>query len=237
MAIITVSDRDYNENNLYYVSAAVNEILVGTGSKATIFRAGSRSVLKIDAPDYYAETIGAEIADKLADVVAINYKYVFLKDRLSAGNLTENERDILLAGIIAADLDDDKKYAFDKIKGQNEIALDGVYNFRLSQLKRKWTEILSYVPTGFISAQLKDFISFLIENKSKKIYVDCGKVYDAHYRRLKRSQLIGGGLPLLKEILLSNCGKIELCGGIPEEEERYIKDFYGDRLYFSTDLN
>lgn len=237
MAIITVSDRDYNENNLYYVSSAVNEILVGTGSEYSITRAGSRTVLKINAPDCYSETVCAEVADKLADVVAINYKFDFLKKNIPTGNLSEDEKDILLSGIIAADLDDDKKFAFDRIKGQTEIALDGVYNFRLRQLKRKWAEIISYVPTGFLGAQLKDFITFLLENKNKKIYVDDGKVYDAHYRRLKKSQLIGGGLPLLKEILLSNCGKIELSGKIPAEDEKYLKEFYGDRLYFSAGLN
>ena len=235
MAEITVSERDYNENNLYYVKSAVADILNGTKSTCTITRAGSRSILKTVCQDGYEETICAEIADKIAEVVAIKYKYDFFKGKVEARGLTEKEKEILLAGIIAADLDDDKKYAFDKIKGHSDVAVDGVYHFRLSLLKKKWAEIISYIPVGFPNAGLKEFIGFLLENKKKRIYIDDGKVYDSHYRRLNKSELLGGGeLSVLKEVLLSNCGEIELSGTIPVSDEKYLKEFFGDRIFFST---
>ena len=235
MAEITVSERDYNENNLYYVKNAIADVLNGTGSTFYISRAGSRSLLKIVCPEGYEETLCAEIADKVAEVVAIKYKYDFFKNSVEARGLSEKEKEIFLAGIIAADLDDDKKYAFDKIKEHKDVAIDGVYNFRLSPLKKKWTEIISYIPTGFPNTGLKEFISFLLENKKKRIYIDDGKVYDSHYRRLNKSELLGGGeLSLLKEVLLSNCGEIELSGALPENDEKYIKEFYGGRIFFSA---
>ena len=234
MAYITVSERDYNENNLYYVKNAVSDVLIGTGSTFDIFRAGSRSVLKINCTEGYEQTLCAETADKIAEVVAIKYKYDFFKKSVEARGLTEGEKEILLAGIIAADLDDDKKYVFDKIKTQDEVAIDGVYHFRLTPLKKKWTEIISYIPLGFPNTGLKEFIGFLLENKKKRIYIDDGKVYDSHYRRLNKSELLGGELSLLKEVLLSNCGEIELSGAIPEGDEKYIKEFYGDRIFFSA---
>lgn len=234
MSEITVSERDYNESNLYYVKSAVADILNGTGSRYDVLRSGSRSVFKVECPEGYEETLCAEIADKLADVVAINYKYGFFKEKVEAHGLSDREKDILLAGIIAADLDDDKKYAFDKIKGQSEVAIDGIYNFRLQPLKKKWGEIISYIPTGFPNTGLKEFIGFLLENKKKRIYIDDGKVYDSHYRRLKKSDLLGGGeLSVLKEVLLSNCGEIEVSGAIPEGDDKYIKEFYGGRIIFS----
>ena len=235
MSGITVSEKDYNESNLFYVKSAVSDILNGTGSTCEISRSGSRSVFKVNCPDGYEQTLCAEIADKLAEVVAINYKYEFFKGKVEARGLSEKEKEILLAGIIAADLDDDKKYVFDKIKGQYDVAIDGVYNFRLQPLKRKWTEIVSYIPTGFPNTGLKEFIGFLLENKRKRVYIDDGKVYDSHYRRLKKSDLLGGGdLSILKEVLLSNCGEIELSGKIPESDEKYLKEFYGDRIFFSA---
>lgn len=235
MPQIIVSEKDYNEKNLYYVQEAVSDVLSGTGSTYSLKRHGSRSVFKVDCPEGYKETVCAEIADKLAEVIAINYKYAFFKDSVKTGGLSETEKEILLSGIIAADLDDDKKYAFDRLKASEEIAVDGIYNFRLQPLKKKWSEIISYIPTGFPNSGLKEFITFLLENKRKKIYIDGEKVYDSHYRRLKRSELLGGEkLSVLKEVLLSNCGEIELSGRLPEDDEKYLKEFYGDRIFFSA---
>ena len=105
----------------------------------------------------------------------------------------------------------------------------------LIPLKKKWQEIVTYIPTTFMGSQLKDFMSFLLENKKKKVYVDSGRVYDSHYRRLKRCSLLGGeGVNVVREVLLSGCGEVELSGKIESDDERYLKEFYGDRVYFAT---
>ena len=84
------------------------------------------------------------------------------------------------------------------------------------------------MPTCFVNSQLKDFISYLLENKKKRVYVDCGRVYDAHFKRLKRCSLLGGGdkVSIVREVLLSNCGEIELTGPLPADDEFYLKEFY-----------
>jgi hypothetical protein len=234
MAIITVSDKDFNQNNLYYVQNAVQEILNTTQSRYQIKRLGSRAVLTIDCPEEYSEIISAEVADKLADVVAINYKYEFFKKNVSVSGLSNTEYEILMASLIAADLDEDKRYSFEKIKGSIDVAVDGIYNFRLQPLKKKWADVVSYIPTGFMCTQLKEFISYLLENKRKRIYIEEGRVYDCHYRRLKKCSLLGGDkVSILREVLLSNCGEIELSGSLPDDDEKYLKEYYGDRIVFS----
>lgn len=235
MARITVTEKDYNERNLYYVQSNTAEILNSTGSRFGVSRMGSRSVLWINCPDEYKEIIASEIADKLAEVVVINYKYSFFKKNIYLYGLSECENEILMASLIAADLEEDKRYAYERFKGKDEVALDGVFNFRLQALKKKWNEIVGYVPSGFINAQLKEFISYLLENKKKKIYIEGGRVYDAHFRRLKRCELLGGdALNIVREVLLSNCGEIELTGNLPKEDEKYLKEYYGDKIIFSS---
>jgi hypothetical protein len=151
--------------------------------------------------------------------------------------LSKEEKEILFAGLIAADLDDDKKYSFERLKLYTDMPIDGIFNFRLSPLKNKWKDIVQYVPVGFMNTQLKEFVTFLIENKKKRVYVDCGKVYDSHYRRLKRTSLLeGDGVKIVREVLLSNCGEIELCGEIPKEDEYYLKEFYSDKIIFSQNF-
>ena len=233
MAKIIVTDKDYNENNLLYAQNCLGELVQSVSGSFSIERSGNRSVLTVNCPSEYQEILSAEIADKTAEVVAINYKYEFFKKYVKVAGLNEKEYEILLASLIAADLEEDKRYAFEKMKGSFDIAIDGVYNFRLKALKQKWLDIVSFMPPCFINSQLKDFISYLLENKRRRIYIDGGKVFDCHYRRLLRSSLLDGErLKITREALLSNCGEIELSGDLPEDDEYYLKEFYNDKIYF-----
>ena len=62
-------------------------------------------------------------------------------------------------------------------------------------------------------------------------------MYDKRYNLLKRRELLSGDsgkLPIVKEILLSSAGEIELASKLPIDDERYIKEYYGDRVLFSS---
>jgi hypothetical protein len=195
-------------------------------------------VLSVNCPVDYADVVVAEIKDKVAEIIAIKYKYDFFKSVLRVGGLKSVEKEILFASLIAADLDDDKKYAFDRIKNLQEIAVDGLFNFRLKLLKRKWQEVAECIPQCFLNTQLKEFITYLTENKKKRVYVDGETVYDSHYRRLKRTSLLGGeNAKIVREVLLSNCGEVELNGQIPSEDEFYLKEYYCDKIFFTRARN
>jgi hypothetical protein len=209
------------------------------GGRAEIKHSGSRAVLNVTCDEQFYQLLKCEIADKAAEIVAINYKYDFFKNNVKLAGLNSTEYEILMASLIAADLEEDKKYSYDKMKNAPEIAVDGLFNFRMQPLKRKWVDIVSYIPSSFINSQLKDFITYLLENKKKRVYIDSGKVYDSHYRLLKRSNLLGGGdaVKLVREVLLSNCGEVELIGAIPKDDEYYLKEFYTDKIIFSGGLS
>lgn len=234
MTTITISDKDYNDANIYYIQTGVGELLTHAECSVKTISADGRKILKIDCPEYYFDIIKTELADKIAEVIAIKYKYEYFKRVISVGGLSLSEREILLASLIAADLDDDKKYCFDRIKQFEQVPIDGIYNFRLKPLKRKWEDVANCIPACFFNAQLKEFIFYLLENKKKRVYIDGGKVYDNHYRRLKRSTLLDGeDMKIIREILLSNCGEVELSGKIPEKDEYYLKEYYNDKIIFS----
>lgn len=234
MAVITVTEKDVTQSGVAYISDSLTELLKGARCQSSLKKKGSRLVLEIDCPDDYEEIVKAETADKAAEVVAIKYKNEYIRPLICAAGLTSEEKDILMASLIAADFDEDKKFAFERFKTAQELAIDGVYNFRMKALKRKWTDIASYIPIGFLSSQLKDFIFYLLENKKRRVFVDGGKVYDSHFRRLNRSDLLGGeNLKIIREILLSNCGEVELAGELPHGDEEYIKEFFKGRIIFS----
>lgn len=235
MAVITVTEKDKNEENIDYIEDSLFELFKGARCETQKKLSGSRTVFEITCPETYEDIVRTEVADRAAEIVSINYKYDFLKSRIYAAGLSSEEKEILLASLIAADLDDDKKFAFDKLKNAKEMAVDGIYNFRMQALKRKWSDVASYIPMSFLSSQLKDFIFYLLESKKKRVYVDGEKVYDCHYKRLKRSELLGGeNLKIIKEVLLSNCGEVEIAGEIPKADEEYLKEFFKGRIIFSS---
>lgn len=235
MAKIDITENKLQGDNLYYLQSSLGEIFNHADCCVRCLTVGERLKLSVTCPEYYADIIKAEIADKIAEVVAVKYKYDFFKKNLKVGGLSEAEKEILMVSLISADLDDDKKYCFERFKGIKDVAVDGVYNFRLQPLKKKWLDILGYMPSVFFPDQLTEFIKYLSENRKRRVYIDNGKVYDGHYRRLKRHTLINyDKLNLLREVILANPGYIEISGAIPEEDEVYLKRFYGDKIFFST---
>lgn len=238
MTSITISERENNEANLLYVQSSMGELFTHADCSVCFRRANKRALLTINCPECYLDIIRAEVADKVAEIIAIKYKYEYFKRTVLVSGLSKEQKEILMASLIAADLEEDKKYVFDKVKNSNDVAIDGMYNFILKPLKRKWCDVVSYVPSCFLSEQLKEFVSFLLENKRKRVYIEQGKVYDCHYRRLKRSTLLDGeNIKIIREVLLSNGGEVELFGEIPKEDEYYLKEYYNDKIIFSRRID
>ena len=234
MTRITVTENGENQNNLLYVQNSLAEIFSHANCSVKISCDRIRSVLSIDCPEEYKDILRVEVADKVAEVIAIKYKNDFFKKNILLQGLSQIEKELLVASLIAADLDDDKKYTFQRLKNDQNIAIDGAFNFKLKPLKKKWGDIVGYIPPCFMNDQLKEFIGYLVENKKNVVYVEGGRVYDSHYRRLKRSALLDGETTLItREILLSNCGEIRLTGNIPKDDELYLKEFYNDKIIFS----
>ena len=213
MISISISENKIGAENLYYIQSAVGEMLKSANCTLKNIAISDRVVLQINCPEYYLDIIKIEILDKIAEIITVKYKYNYFKSNLKVCGL----------------------YVFDRLTGFNEIAIDGIYNFRLRPLKKKWEDIIGYMPQCFLTSQLYDFITYLLESKKKRVYIDNGKVFDCHYKRLKRCSLINyDKVNLIREVILSNCGEIEISGKLPEEDERYIKQFYGDKIIFST---
>lgn len=233
MTEICISDGVERANGLYYIKNSVSELCEKASAGVKIVSAGNRARLLFDCPEYYADIMQVEIADRVAEVIAVGYKYGFFKREIKISGLDSTEKEILLASLISADLKEDKKYVYDRIKPFKTVNIDGFYNFRLRPLAGKWRDIAEYMPTVFVNSQLKDFIAFLLENKKKRTYIDDCKVYDNYYRRLKRCSLLDGEEgKIVREVLLSGCGEVEIRGSIPETDEKYLKAFYGDKIFF-----
>lgn len=240
MQFFYVSDCYENNNNILYVRENLSELFFKT-EKSRLVADRQRVGLYLSASDDVLRPAVEELSDKLCDVIAIGYKYDFFTRNLKADGLCPGEKELLIAALIAADFDDDKRYVRSRMAlcdfcGGLSFAIDGFYNFRLASLKNKWNEVISYVPSYFSRRELGDFIAYLLcEKKGRRVIVDGEKVYDKRFNRLKRSALAGGksGGEVVKEAILSGAGEVEVKNRPKAEEERLLKEYFGDKVYFS----
>lgn len=238
MSELKITEASCKSKNVIYIYDNLSPIIKQLGCVSDLRGGKNRYELIIDVPSSYKELLVTEAEDKIADVISVNYKYTFFNKRINSSGLSSLERELLLTALISADIDEDKKYVVKKLKNYSEYTLDGIFNFRLKPLKEKWSDIISYIPPGFQSTQLKDFIVYLIRDKmGKRVYFDGGSVYDKRYNILNRIELLNGDsgeIPIVKEILLSGAGEVELATRLPEKDEFYLKEFYGDRVRFNS---
>ncbi len=235
MIRLNISDAACERETLSYLVDTLSDLFAQTGCNRFERTDGDRAELTVEIPAFYAEVVKGEIDDKISDVVSVSYKYDFFAKKIKPSGLSELENEILIASLIAADLEEDKRYVSRKIRAEREIAIDGLYHFRLKHLKQKWEEICSYMPDYFINSQLREFIVYLLEDKKQRVLVEGNNVYDSHYRHLMRTDLLGGKEEgkIIKEIILSGCGEVELAGKIPELDEFYLKEYFGDKIILS----
>ena len=235
MKEIKISDGADKNVSMTYLSSALSAAAKDFGGEAWLCSDRHRKTITVKINEEYEDFIRGEAEDKISDVIAVKYKYDFFSRRIPASGLGEIEKEILYSALISADIDEDKRYIVRKLKGFEEYAVDGVYNFRLSALKRKWAEIVGYIPSYFPSGRLNDFVAYLIgEKKGKSVTVENGNVYDKHFNLLRRAELTGKTREgrILREALLSGCGELRVLSPVPENEEKYLRTYFMGRITF-----
>lgn len=237
MREIRVTESALKCKNLIYLQTALVDIVEQINANFQILNDANRCEYNITIPEGYYDIFSVELKDKIADIIAVNYKYCFFKRNLKITGLSSLDKEVLLTALIAADIDEDKKYVLKKLRYFSEYAIDGIFNFRMKPLKEKWKEIISYVPSGFTDSQLKDFIGYLLKDKTgRRVYIEGSSVYDKRFNKLSRVSLLtsdSGQLRILKEILLSGAGEVELLNPISPSEGDYLKEYYGDKVTFN----
>lgn len=275
-----MSDRFEKNDGILYIRDNLCELFFNV-EKSKISACDKRVALEINFDRELLRPIFEDLCDKIADVIAIGYKYDFFSDKIKCVGLGENHRELLITALIAADLQEDKRYIRARIKkctlqssGEKDfcLAIDGFYNFRLIALKNKWAEVAEYVPAYFSLRELSDFIAYLsCEKNGKRVIIDGQKVYDARYNRLRRSSLLGcnrekngyckgdsatirdegekrelydskkpseskevsGVGDVIKETILSGAGEIEVKSAPSERDEKLLREYFGDKVFFS----
>lgn len=235
---LTVSDSIENNINILYMRENLPRELFN--EQLFLFADRYRAYIKIIYKEEVEKVALNEIFTSVAEIIAINYKFYYFNSRMGSLSLSRNKRELLLTTLISADLKDDVNYIKLKLNEVNEIAIDGFFNFRLNNLKKKWEEIAQYIPEFFSDRELKEFILYLINEKNgRRVVLNKNILYDGFGRRLRRADLIPNtNLKIIKELLLCGAGSIELKSEPEADEElHYLKEYFGDKILFKCGEN
>ncbi len=234
-----ISDTLENHGNLSYIAKTVNETVSRLGGVLEM-KKGERSYLSIQCPSSYHKLLKPVLKDKISDVIAVKYKYDFFIKYLRTSGVDPTEFELLLAALIAADVDEDKRYASGKTVDLTDFAIDGFFNFRLKPLREKWWEVVGYVPSYFSKDRLNRFITYIVnERKNRRAVVDGEKVFDRHFNRLFRLELTENFnlAPVTREVVLSGASEVEMVSPPNSEDEKYLVRFFGDKIFFTKEIN
>ena len=236
MKEIKITDGERKEGSFFYLTKSIAPLVNDFGGKI-IESHEKRSEARVFSPLCHYDLFRREIEDKIGDIITIKYKYDYFKRNLHVVGLSDIEKEILYFVLISADLEDDKRYVLRRLKAFKEFSIDGIFNFRLIPLKRKWEEVVSCIPSFFTKKNLYDFANYVVsEKRNKRVIVDDGKVYDGNYNLLNKRFLIGEreGCEVVKEVLLSSCNSVDVKGELDTLDEKYLKIFFGRGISFST---
>lgn len=228
--LITITEKS-NPSYIPYLYGKVSERFSFLPADYSLETDEERTKLTMKAEKKYCPYIRKYAEENIAEVIAVGYKYAFFKRNLALPNLTEDEKEILLSSLVAADFSEDVDLIRAKLSSDSEYCIDGTYNFRLVDLKERWKKICEYIPPEFNADSLQSFVEFLVDDGEKKVFLKEGVLYDEEYRPLGRSQLVGEPSQV-KEILLAGANSVYCFGEVEKSVREFLEKFYKEKVIF-----
>lgn len=231
MEEITITQNGFDGTYTSYLFGKVRERFSFLPASIDMERDGDFTEIAVKTERAYCPYVRRFVEENVADVIAVGYKYAFFEKRLCLPLLTATEKRLLITALVAADFKEDKSYVARRLCGFESYSLDGVFHFRLKELKKRWEGVVEYVPTDMGASSIESFLEFLTEDGESKLFLKGGKVYDEEYRLLSRSALTGKA-SAVGEILLGGAGQIYCFGETDEETRDFLKKYYVGRVVF-----
>ena len=228
---ITITQNGFDGLYMSYLYGKVRERFSFLPAVCEIAREGDRLEIAFKTERAYCPYVRKFAEEHIADVIAIGYKYAYFDKRLPLPLLTKTQKRTLLTALVAADYKDDRAYILRRIRGFESYCIDGMFHFRLQELKKRWDEIIAYIPTDMGEVGIESFIGFLVEDGVGKVFLKNGKLYDEDYRLLSRSLLTGVEWTV-GELLLSGAEQVYCFGETEEEAKAFLKKYYGEKVFF-----
>lgn len=169
---LTVSVDNSKADWLYSVEDIIKNKLNGCFAVSALSQSGRRLYCGFGCESQNRTQMLAAIKECLVEMYAVVTKFDFIKQNLSIG-LPQLSYEILLHTLVAFDRENEHKMLRRILQVEDGMALDGVFNFKLGELKSRWLEICSLTKSNgaylYDDETYNELLRFLISAVNPKI--------------------------------------------------------------------
>lgn len=167
----TVNIEKNNAHLLDYVKAQIEPTLEEIDGISTELDDEYRSYYTLACSDTYRFQVNRAVIAAVCEALSLGYKNVYVRRLLNVGyeNFYQN---VLVNTICKFDSEYDKQFVARIISDSPTVCLDGYYNFKMSQIKRKWQDISKLVcDNSFLLADnelIIELLQYLLESLTSR---------------------------------------------------------------------
>lgn len=161
----TVSCDGGDSYNIDYIAQKLSSFKSGEKTIAEVVK-GNRKYLCVGCSSLYEPLLKDLLLEGVSDVLALGYKNKFFTKRLEKKDSLLNRT--LINVMCLFDNVKDKRAVLGQIEQVENISLDGIFNFRVRELKERWEEVLDLTNAyGVIASDdfiTTEFLCYLIDS-------------------------------------------------------------------------
>lgn len=169
---LTVSVDNSKADWLYSVEDILKNKLKSCFAVSAMYESGRRIYCGFGCePENKAEMLSS-IKDCIIEMYAVVTKFDFIKRNLSI-NLSPLRYEILLRTLVAFDRENEHQLLASAVDIRDGMTLDGVFNFKLAELRDRWSEICKLTKNNgaylYDDATYNELLRFLISAVNPKV--------------------------------------------------------------------
>lgn len=209
---ITVSVDDVHADWLYSVDEVIGNKLKDCIAVSALNVSGRRLYCSFACEPAFRAQLSAAVKEYLVELFGVMSKFDFIKRNLSLC-LPKLNYDLLLHTLVAFDRENEHKLLNRIIHVEDGMALDGIYNFRMGEIKSRWLEICD-----------------LTKNNGAYLYDD------ETYNELLRFLISAINPKVNKLTVCEHNGKYRLIGSLKNSVLDFDADNMSELMYYIIDL-
>ena len=167
----TVSVVKENSHLLDYVKQQLTPCLKEIDGISTELDEKFRNCYSLACSDTYRFQVQRKLLEAVSQALTLGYKNVFVRDLLHIDG-DNFYRNVLVNVICVFDNEYDKQLVSRLVEVDQNVCIDGYYNFRLGAVKKKWAEITRLVSDNFYvlsdNTLIVEFLQYLLESTPSK---------------------------------------------------------------------
>lgn len=209
----TVNIEKANSHLLSHVKRQMEQTLQQIDGISAEIDDNYRSYYTLACSDTYRYQVSRAVTSAVCEALSLGYKNVYVRKLLDVDydNFYQN---VLVNTICIFDSEYDKQFIARIMSETETVCLDGYYNFKMSQVKRKWQDISRLVSdNNFIlsdSELIIEFVQYLLESmtaKEQTLSVSLDEntftLFDKHNKALPRLKSLAKRVSAEEEAMLN----------------------------------